>query len=185
MSFGPAFDAVLAAAQADAPWAFRRLYEWLAGAVAGFLRAQGLDDPEDVASEVFLSVFAGLSSFRGNESQFRSWVFTIAYRRVVDARRARPRYAVAALDGGRANGHRPVASAEEHALQALGTERVQQVLSQLAPDQRDVLALRVIADLTVDEVAAALGKSPGAVKALQRRALVALRRSLVEEGVPL
>ncbi len=180
MSFGPAFDAVLAAAQADAPWAFRRLYEWLAGPVGGFLRAQGVDDPEDVASEVFLSVFAGLTSFRGDESQFRSWVFTIAYRRVVDARRARPRYEVAGL-----NGHRPMASAEEHALQALGTERVQQVLSQLGPDQRDVLALRLIADLTVEQVAAALGKSPGAVKALQRRALVALRRSLVEEGVPL
>jgi RNA polymerase sigma factor (sigma-70 family) len=185
LSFGPAFDAVLAAAQADAPWAFRRLYEWLAGPVGGFLRAQGVEDPEDVASEVFLSVFAGLASFRGDESQFRSWVFTIAYRRVVDARRARPRYEVAGLNGSRADGHRPMASAEEHALEALGTERVQQVLSQLVPGQRDVLALRVIADLTVEQVAAALGKSPGAVKALQRRALVALRRSLVAEGVPL
>ncbi|HEX2064941.1 MAG TPA: hypothetical protein VHE80_11030 [Acidimicrobiales bacterium] len=67
MSFGPAFDTVLAAAQTNAPWAFRRLYDWLAGPVGSFVRAQGVVDPDDVTSEVFLSVFAGLPSFRGNE----------------------------------------------------------------------------------------------------------------------
>ena len=51
--------------------------------------------------------------------------------------------------------------------------------------QRDVLVLRLVGGLTVDEVAAALDKSPGAVKALQRRALLALRKILEREGVPL
>ncbi len=83
------------------------------------------------------------------------------------------------------DGHRAASSAEHDALSGLGTDRVQQVLAELPPDQRDVLALRVIADLTVEQVAAALGKKPGAVKALQRRALAGLRRRLSEEAVPL
>ncbi len=185
MNFGPTFDDVLAAAQANAPWAFRRLYEWLAGPVAGFLRAQGVEEPDDVASEVFLSVFAGLGSFSGTEPQFRSWVFTIAYRRMADARRSRPRVVVVGgLEAGSRDGARPAASAEESALQALGTERVEAMLAQLPPDQRDVLALRAIADLTVEQVAAALGKRPGAVKALQRRGLAALRRKLADQAYP-
>ena len=186
MNIGPIFDAVLAAAQAGAPWAQHRLYEWLAGPVAGFLRAQGVAEPEDVTSEVFLSVFAGVGSFRGSESQFRSWVFTIAYRRMIDARRARARVpATTALEASSANGDGPAPSAEDEALQSMGTDRVERILRGLPSDQRDVLALRVIADLTVDQVAAALGKKPGAVKALQRRALAGLRRRLVAEGVPL
>jgi RNA polymerase sigma-70 factor (ECF subfamily) len=52
------------------------------------------------------------------------------------------------------------------------------VLDQLLPDQRDVLVLRVFGDLTVEQVAQALGKSPGAVKQLQRRGLLALKQSL-------
>ncbi|MGH2652720.1 MAG: RNA polymerase sigma factor [Actinomycetota bacterium] len=53
----------------------------------------------------------------------------------------------------------------------------------LVPDQADVLLLQVLSDLTVDQVAEVLGKSPGAVKALQ--GLAALGRCLVPEGVPL
>ena len=68
-------------------------------------------------------------------------------------------------------------------MEAMGVQRVREVLATLAPDQRDVIALRVIADLSVDQVAAALGKQPGAVKALQRRGLASLRRQLAEEGV--
>lgn len=185
---GPAFDQVLNAAQAGAGWAFTRLYESLAPAVVGYLRAQGVKDPEDVASEVFLSVFCGFSSFTGNEERFRSWVFTIAYRRLIDYRRASSRRpAPERLDeaDGRPEPFSARVATDEDALARLGTERVRRVLAQLAPDQADVLALRVIADLTVDQVALALGKSPGAVKALQRRALANLRRILPAEGVPL
>ncbi len=73
-------------------------------------------------------------------------------------------------------------AAEDDALRDLGTERVCCLLSALSTDQRCVLALRVVADLSVDDVAIALDKPPGAVKALQRRALAALRRSLSQEG---
>jgi RNA polymerase sigma-70 factor (ECF subfamily) len=185
---GEAFDEVLAAAQAGAGWAFARLYESVAGPVSGYLRCQGVGDPEDATSDVFLAVFTRLAGFVGGEAQFRSWVFTIAHHRVVDHRRrvarrpASESFDVLGPDPVAA-GHRP--SAEADALDQLGTGRVEQVLAQLAPDQRDVLSLRILADLTVDQVASALGKRPGAVKALQRRGLETLRRKLVGEGVPL
>ncbi|MGH9284979.1 MAG: sigma-70 family RNA polymerase sigma factor, partial [Acidimicrobiales bacterium] len=75
MRLGPAFDAVLAAAQAGAGWAFSRLYEGLAPAVAGYFRSQRVSEPEDLTSEVFLTVFSRLACFAGGEAQFRSWVF--------------------------------------------------------------------------------------------------------------
>ena len=71
------------------------------------------------------------------------------------------------------------------ALRNLATERVRYLCAQLVPDQRDVILLRVVADLTVDQVAQVLGKTPGAVKALQRRGFEALRRVIERQGVPL
>src|SRR5688500_8205328 len=83
---GLAFDNVLAAAQEGAGWARTRLYEWLAPVVAGYLRARGAGDPEDLTSEAFVSVFSGCESFSGDATQFRSWVLRIAHCRLVDAR---------------------------------------------------------------------------------------------------
>ncbi len=55
--------------------------------MCGYLRVQGAREPEDLTSEVFLGAFRGLSGFSGDEDQFRSWVFTIAHRRLTDERR--------------------------------------------------------------------------------------------------
>jgi len=76
-------------------------------------------------------------------------------------------------------------SAEQAALSRLSAQRVSQLCEQLVPDQRDVLLLRLVGGLTVEQVAAGVGKSPGAVKALQRRGLAATRKLLEREGVPL
>ena len=74
---------------------------------------------------------------------------------------------------------------EVDAAAHLAHERVAVLLSVLSPDQREVLLLRVVADLSVEETAAVLGKGYEAVKALQRRGLASLRRALSsEEGVP-
>ena len=91
MRTGVAFDDVLAAAQAGAAWAFETLYRDLAPAVTGYLRLHGAAEPDDLASETFLGVFRGLSGFAGNEDALRSWVFTIAHRRLVDDWRRRSR----------------------------------------------------------------------------------------------
>ena len=81
------FDRVLAAARTDAGWAYERLYRDLSPSVCGYFRVQGAREPEDLTSEVFLGAFRGLGGFSGDEAQFRSWVFTIAHRRLTDERR--------------------------------------------------------------------------------------------------
>ena len=182
-SSGETFDLALDAAQLGAGWARSRLYELLAPAVAGYLRAQGMREPEDMTSEVFLAVFTRLARFPGTEGQFRSWVFTIAHHKVVDERRRRSRRPEPEpLDA--ALHHVPVAAAaEDQALGNLGSERVRALLDTLTADQRDVVALRILADLSIEHVAQVLGKPSGSVKALQHRGLEALRRQLEREGV--
>ena len=80
---------------------------------------------------------------------------------------------------------RTVGSAEDAAHAALSLARVQAVLEVLPDDQRDVLTLRVVADLSIEQVAAIMGRSVGAVKQLQRRGMVAIREALAERRVTL
>ena len=177
----PTFEDVLGAAQDGAGWALTRLYESLAPAVAGYLRAQGVDEPEDLTSEVFIKVFTGCGSFVGSEAQFRSWVFTVAHCRLIDARRAKTRaHDVQPFDAQSLHGDQEptTAAAEDEALGRLATERATEMLRDLSADQRDVLTLRLMCQLSVQEVAVVLDKPPGAIKALQRRALATLRRKL-------
>jgi len=176
VTIGIGFDDVLAAAQANAPWAFRRLFEDLSPTVVGYLRLRGARDPEDVTSEAFLSVFRSLESFSGDETSFRSWVFTIVHRRLTDERRRVGRQVQTDdIQGLEVNVGGDV---EQEALGRLGSDWVHEVLGDLSADQRDVLLLRVVADLPVDEVAEILGKRAGAVRALQHRGLERLRRQL-------
>ena len=179
-AFGAAFPQVLDAARADAPWAYQRLFEWLGAPVAGYLRGQGADDPDGLANEVFLRAFANLERFRGDDVAFRSWVFTIAHNQLADERRRRRRRPVVA--DREVPDHPGPASTEADALARLGLSRVSLLVDELSCDQRDVLLLRVVADLTVEQVAHTLGRSTGSVKQLQRRALVALRQRLEAEG---
>jgi RNA polymerase sigma factor (sigma-70 family) len=179
--FGAAFPEVLAAAQAGSAWAYRRLFEWLGRPVAGYLRGQGCDDPDGLANDVFLRAFTNLRGFRGDEDRFRSWVFAIAHNRLVDDRRRRSRRPV--VEDHPVEEHTAWDDTEAAALSRLGGERVRRLLDQLSPDQRDVLLLRIVADLTVEQVATTMGKTPGAVKQLQRRALGTLRHRLDEEAV--
>jgi len=182
VGLGGAFDDILGAAQANSGWAFTRLHQWLAPAVSAYVRVQGVGDAEDVVSEVFLAAFTRIGTFQGGEAEFRSWVFTIAHHRIIDQRRAGARrLPTETLDRATDAVHAP--SAEDVALPALELGRLRAVLDLLTPDQRNVLVLRVIADLSVDQVAEAVGKQPGAVRALQHRAVLHLRRALAAEAV--
>jgi len=182
---GPPFGSLLAAAQSGAPWALERLYQAMAPPVVGYLRVQGVGDPEDLANEVFLGVLTRIKSFSGDEDRFRSWVFTIAHSRLVDERRRVDRRPMLAAKDHDARLDLAGGDAEEEALQLLSTERVRSLCDQLVPDQRDVLLLRLMAGLTIEAIAEALGKSAGAVKALQRRGLANLRMILQRDPVPL
>ena len=78
---------------------------------------------------------------------------------------------------------RTIASAEDEALGATSTQRLLELMAQLPDDQRDVIALRFVADLALEDVAAILERSVGAVKQLQRRGLITLRALLETSGV--
>ena len=177
-------EGVIAAARAGSAEAFTAIYTDLAGPVAAYLRAKGVSEVEDVTSDVFLAVFTGMGRFVGDEAALRSWVFTIVHRRVIDGwRRGGRRPDVVPYDAER--DLRVSRSAEVAALELVGEERALALIGLLTDEQRDVLVLRVVADLTVDDVATVLGSTPGAVKALQRRGLASLRRILSRQGVTL
>lgn len=169
----------LTAAQAGAGWAFERVFRALAPAVHGYLRAQGARDPEGAVNEVFLRVHRRLPTFEGGVAAFRSWVFAIAHNYAVDERRwARRRPPEEPVE--RTPDTTSYLAADEEVLARLGDARVRALLGILSPDQRDVLLLRFVADLSIEQVAAATSRSVTAVKALQRRGLDALRRRLHE-----
>jgi RNA polymerase sigma factor (sigma-70 family) len=177
MRTGLVFDDVLAAAQAGAAWAFEVLYRDLSPVVTGYLRLHGAAEPDDLASETFLGVFTGLAAFHGDEAALRSWVFTIAHRRLVDDWRRRSRRPQLTDDAGDltllAGG-----DVEDDVLVRLGAADVHRMCAELPDDQRSVLLLRILADLTVEQVATVMGRSIGATKALQRRGLRTLRERL-------
>ena len=180
------FSVTLEGAKAGEEWAWAALYRDLAGPVKGYLGSRGASDPEDLCSETFLQVAKGIGQFSGEYEAFRSWVFVIAHRRLIDHRRKQGRRPKTVPDEGQLalvtdDRHR----VDETVLSRLADSRISEILEHLTEDQREVLALRVIADLSVKQTADVMGKRPGAVKALQRRALAAVRQVLDESGVTL
>ena len=180
-----AFDEILAAARAGAPWAWERLYRWITPSLTAYLRGQGAAEPDDVAGEVLLNVVRDLPRFEGGEPEFRAWAFTIAHRRLTDERRRRGRRPSVPVEGDRlaalAGAGGDVA---QDAEDRMGRARVHALLAELPSDQRAVLLLRILGDLTVEQIATALGKRVGAVKALQRRALRRLEKGAYPFGPP-
>ena len=179
---GSGFDSILDAAKTGADWAWSAIYRDIAGQVLGYLRAHGATEPEDRLGDVFLQLARNISTFDGDEAAFRSWVFMIAHHRVIDERRRWSRRREYPTDDQMESLADPASSVEEEAGINLATDETYALIQELPPAQRDVLTLRIIAGLTVPEIAVILRKRPGAVKALQRRGVDALRRKM---AVPL
>ena len=176
------FTALLAAAKAGDEGAWEEIFRDLGPAVLGYLRASGAPDPDDVLGETFLQVARDIPKFDGTEPAFRAWVFTIAHHRLIDARRYSARRPVELSPEPPEPGEGADDAADE-ALKRIGIERVQELLVTLSDDQCAVLLLRFVADMSIDDVARAVGKRPGAVKALQRRGLAAVKRRLARKEV--
>lgn len=143
----------------------------------------GLGDPqaaEDATSEVFLGVLKNLRTFqwRGEQS-FEAWLFRIAHNVVISERRRRFRKPVDLYP--RAEeipSVTPGPSAEREAVEADGLGELWGAVLRLPETYRQVLALRFVAGLSAEQAGEALGKSAGAVRVLQHRALKALQREL-------
>jgi RNA polymerase sigma-70 factor, ECF subfamily len=148
------------------------VYLRYAPAVRGYLRAQGVRDADDVLSEVFLQVARSLPRFRGDDDHLRAWVFTIARNRIVDGHRRRSTRPLVADS--------PVPERAAPAADQPVDPELIAALAQLTPDQREVVVLRFVADLPLEEVASLTGRTAGAVKSMQHRALAQLARTLTD-----
>lgn len=176
------FNELIAAAQSGAEDAWHELLTPIAPKLVGYLRLRGARDPEAVAGDVFVDVARNIDGFSGERDGFLSWVFVIAHRRLIDEHRrteARPAETLLAepIEMGFSS------SAEEEAIQAISGKELLELLSGLTAPQRDVIYLRIIAELSVEETAHVLNRPVSSVKALQRRGLGALRRNVRDQGV--
>ena len=180
MALGEQFDDVLAAARTGAPWALELLYREFHPGVLAFLRARAGGEAEDLAADVFVAAAEGIIRFEGTEEGFRSWLYTIAYRKVGQLRRRMGRRRTEPAPVQDIDDRLPPGDVEAEAMTALSTRSALERIAALPPAQAEVLLLRVVADLSVEDVAAIVGKRPPAVRALQHRALQRLAR----EGAP-
>ena len=180
-------EAMVRDARAGDTHALGRLYDTYRDRVVRFAtgRLGDAEKAEDVTSETFESVLRNLSSYRTG-TDFEAWLFTIAHRRVADHFRRRSRRREVELDetvhatdrDGRATlaGRLPaVAGPEEAVLAAERRAEVAGAFRRLRADQQEVLALRVLGGLSAVQAAEVLGKSEGAVRVAQHRALRSLR----------
>lgn len=144
--------------------------------------AYRVNDPtaaEDLLGDVFVSALERLPSYRDLGRPFEAWLYSIAHNKVVDYYRRQSVRKVTALadDLAAAAGDEPhhLVIQRDEARQAWGA------VTRLTDDQQQVVALRFLAGQSIAEVAAQLGKTEGAIKQLQNRALAALRR-ILEDG---
>ncbi len=174
-----AFEDVLAAARAGDDAAFAELWRWLHPSLARWLGVVASGDVDDIESEVWMSIARNLRSFRGDDDDFRGWVFTIARRRTIDwGRRSQRRLAVTSLDGV------DLADVTSDASVVTDTAEALEMMRRLTPEQREVLALRVIVGMSVAETAAVVHRSEGAVRILCHRGLRTLERQLEPDRRP-
>jgi RNA polymerase sigma-70 factor (ECF subfamily) len=145
-----------------------RIYAYLAASV------RNRQDAEDLTIQTFVRMIESLDRFESRATPFAAWLYRIARNLAVDhfraSARARDRAARAGAYGN------PAASAEEQALTVLEQQGVRAQIASLPPQQREVLTLKFVCGLSNAEAAVVLAKSEGAVKALQRRALVTLQQ---------
>jgi RNA polymerase sigma-70 factor, ECF subfamily len=184
---GPHFAAVLERARAGDELAWTALHDDLAGPLLGYLRGRGAPEPEDQVGETFLQVARDLPSFEGDEAGFRSWVFTIAHRRMLDASRTRRRRPVAHLPAERLSAVAEAlqsdgdAATDRAVARIVDRELLMGLLAELSDEQREVLLLRFVSDLDTATVGQVTGRSANAVAAITRRGLARLRE-VIEQG---
>lgn len=184
MAIGESFESVLVAAQAGAEWAFGALYDELNPRLVRYFSSRAPREAEDLAAETWLGAAPKLIGFRGDETQFRSWIFTIAHRRLMDHWRRLHALGTEPSDPDSMLDVAAPDNPEDAVIDSSSAQAaVRRLTSVLSADQAEVVLLRLLADLDVDEVAEIVGKKPGTVRVLQHRALRKLAEEFSLEGV--
>jgi RNA polymerase sigma-70 factor (ECF subfamily) len=171
---------ILQAKQGDKQ-AIGELYNGHVDAIYRYIWPRVRDDTvaEDLTAQVFLKALEGLPAYEPSGTPFLAWLYRIAYARIVDHWRKEERRATLPLeDTVPARDLRPgeLLEAEDDWVTAVD------LIAQLTDDQQQVLMLRFIGEMSLSEVAETVGKTVGATKAVQHRALASLARLLEERG---
>jgi RNA polymerase sigma-70 factor (ECF subfamily) len=161
--------------------AFARLYEEHFDKIYRYvyLKIGDREEAEDMTQQVFLQALRSIGSFKWQGTPFTSWIYRIAHNQIVDHLRKKTRRPATVEIDERvpAGGKDPASMAEL----SLNIEELAQATQRLTKAQREVLSLRFAGGLSIEEVAKAMKKKPGAIKALQHAAIVSLRKVLVLE----
>jgi RNA polymerase sigma-70 factor (ECF subfamily) len=180
-------DDVVAAASRGERWALTELYRAYQPGLVRFLRGQERAAAEDLASEVWIAVAHRLGQFVGDERAFRCWLFTIARNRLADHRRRAARRRTSPLPADDIELHIKAGGSVDPADLVVGDmaahESIDVLAGELPPAQAEVVLLRVVGGLDVAEVASITGRSEGAVRVLQCRALKRLSSALASSVV--
>jgi RNA polymerase sigma-70 factor (ECF subfamily) len=143
-----------------------------------YYRVGDVNMAEDLTADVFLRALEGLAGFTYRGVPFSAWLYRIAHARVMDHFRQQARRELLPLDERLvATGKGPQATVEAR----LDCEELQSAIAQLTTDQQQVIILKFVEGLSNAEAARILGKTEGAVKALQHRALNSLQRTMRRE----
>jgi RNA polymerase sigma-70 factor (ECF subfamily) len=167
---GGAFGVTLASARTGDDAAFTCIFRDVQPALLRYLRLITAE-PEDVAGETWVQVVTGLRRFRGEEQDFRAWLFTIARNRAADAGRSRHRRPAVPLDMTDAAQQLTAPDTADQALEAVSTQAAMDLIKSLPREQAEIIMLRVVAGLEAGEVARIVGKTPGAVRVAAHRGL--------------
>jgi len=151
---------------------FDRIYRYVA------LKIGDKAEAEDMTQQVFLNALQSISSFKWKGIPFSAWLFRIAHNQIVDYLRKKGKQVAVPLN------ESLVSSDSNPQLMAERSLDIKQLLlatRQLTETQREVISLRFAGELSIAQVAKIIGKSQGAVKALQHSAIAALRKKLLVE----
>lgn len=168
-------DALVQAALTD-PTAFGLLYERYYDRVYRYcrVRTQTHEDSADLAQQVFVQAFHNLRGYRPRGSSFAAWLFRIAHNLVIDASRRRRPETIPWDDIPELAAHN--SDPEEAAVRIDELARLRAALNTLPPEQRDLLVLRFAVGLSVQEIAAVIGKSVSATQMRLWRTLQTIRK---------
>ena len=173
-------DALIRRAQALDPGALAELYDRHFDGIYRYLftRVRHQADAEDLTEQVFLKMVDSIQRYRPRGVAFSSWLYRIAHNLLVDRYRRAARETVELSDQVRDS--RPHA---DPAALAQNSEERRQLLAavqRLTPEQQQVITMRFIDNLDVDEIARLTRRRPGAIHSMQHRALASLYRFLLE-----
>lgn len=176
-------ESLVQRAQQQDNQAFAQLYEAYFDKIYRYIsfRVRNDMESEDMTQQVFMKVLSSILSYKNQGVPFSSWVYRIAHNQVVDFMRQQSKKATVDIEGLQLVS--PAEDTQSVIEKQIDVEEVKKASLSLTASQQEVISLRFAGELSINECAQIMGKSAGAVKALQHSAVQALRKALVVNGI--